>query len=97
MNIRPNPSSTHQTESTIRLVMDSPPYLGATVALFLSGLAASAAAPQIATFLVNELGASLRTADSFTSQASPRRLPDTWSAPDLIARGSDSACSDSAP
>ena len=41
---------------------NSPLYRGATVALFLSGLGASAAAPQITLFLVDDLHASLTTA-----------------------------------
>ncbi len=51
--------------SGIRLVWSSPLYRGATIALFLSGLGTSAAAPQIALFLVNDLGASLPTAGLF--------------------------------
>lgn len=48
--------------SALRVVFRSPLYRGATVALFLSGLGFSAAAPQIAQFLVNDLGASLTVA-----------------------------------
>ena len=40
-------------------------YRGATVALFLSGLGTSAAAPQITLFLVNDLHVSLTTAGLF--------------------------------
>jgi SET family sugar efflux transporter-like MFS transporter len=43
----------------------SPLYRGATVALFLSGLGTSAAAPQITLFLVNDLHVSLTTAGLF--------------------------------
>ena len=43
-------------------VLASPLYRGATIALFLSGLGMSAAAPQIALFLVNDLHVSLTTA-----------------------------------
>lgn len=50
------------TPSVIRTVWGSPLYRGATVALFLSGLGASAAAPQITLFLVNDLHVSLTTA-----------------------------------
>jgi SET family sugar efflux transporter-like MFS transporter len=46
----------------VRAVLASPLYRGATIALFLSGLGTSAAAPQIALFLVNDLHASLTTA-----------------------------------
>jgi SET family sugar efflux transporter-like MFS transporter len=48
--------------SAVRSVWASPLYRGATVALFLSGLGTSAAAPQITLFLVNDLHASLTTA-----------------------------------
>ena len=48
--------------SAVRAVWDSPLYRGATVALFLSGLGASAAAPQITLFLVDDLHVSLTTA-----------------------------------
>ena len=48
--------------SAVRAVWNSPLYRGATVALFLSGLGVSAAAPQIALFLVDDLHASLSTA-----------------------------------
>jgi MFS transporter, SET family, sugar efflux transporter len=46
----------------MRVVWGSPLYRGATVALFLSGLGASAAAPQITLFLVDDLHVSLTTA-----------------------------------
>jgi SET family sugar efflux transporter-like MFS transporter len=42
--------------------MASPLYRGATIAMFLSGLGMLAAAPQMASFLVDELGASLPVA-----------------------------------
>lgn len=51
--------------SAIRSVWGSPLYRGATVALFLSGLGASAAAPQITLFLVDDLHVSLTTAGLF--------------------------------
>jgi SET family sugar efflux transporter-like MFS transporter len=51
--------------SALRLTLASPLYRGATIALFLSGLGFSAAAPQIASFLVNDLGASLTAAGLF--------------------------------
>jgi SET family sugar efflux transporter-like MFS transporter len=49
-------------DKALRLVLSTPLYRGATVALFLSGLGFSAAAPQIASFLVHQLGASLTVA-----------------------------------
>ena len=49
-------------ESAVRAVLASRLYRGATIALFLSGLGMSAAAPQIALFLVNDLHVSLTTA-----------------------------------
>jgi MFS transporter, SET family, sugar efflux transporter len=51
--------------SAARSVWDSPLYRGATLALFLSGLGTSAAAPQITLFLVNDLHVSLTTAGLF--------------------------------
>ncbi|QUQ65051.1 MFS transporter [Kutzneria sp. CA-103260] len=48
--------------SALRVTFASPLYRGATVALFLSGLGMSAAAPQIALFLVNDLHVPLTTA-----------------------------------
>jgi len=51
--------------SAARSVWASPLYRGATVALFLSGLGTSAAAPQITLFLVNDLHVSLTTAGLF--------------------------------
>lgn len=48
--------------SSVRQVMASPLFRGATVAVFLSGVGMSAAAPQIALFLVRDLDASLATA-----------------------------------
>ena len=53
------------TPSAARSVWASPLYRGATVTLFLSGLGASAAAPQITLFLVNDLHVSLTTAGLF--------------------------------
>ena len=54
-------------------MLSSPLYRGATIALFLSGLGFSAAAPQIASFLVKELDASLTVAGLFyfTSLTAP--------------------------
>ncbi|GAB1818671.1 MFS transporter [Herbidospora sp. RD11066] len=59
--------------STLHLTVASPLYRGATIALFLSGLGFSAAAPQIASFLVEDLGASLTAAGLFylTSLTAP--------------------------
>ena len=48
--------------SALRAVWGSPLYRGATLALVLSGLGASAAAPQITLFLVDDLHVSLTTA-----------------------------------
>ena len=49
----------------LRLTLASPLYRGATIAMFLSGLGFSAAAPQIARFLVDGLGGSLTAAGLF--------------------------------
>ncbi|GAA1378204.1 sugar efflux transporter [Catellatospora chokoriensis] len=49
----------------MRLTWASPLYRGAAVAMFLSGLGFSAAAPQIASFLVHDLGGSLTAAGLF--------------------------------
>jgi MFS transporter, SET family, sugar efflux transporter len=59
--------------SALRQVWASPLYRGATIALFLSGLGTSAAAPQIVLFLVKELGTPLPVAGLFylTSLAAP--------------------------
>jgi SET family sugar efflux transporter-like MFS transporter len=51
--------------SALRLTLASPLYRGATIAVFLSALGFSAAAPQIALFLVNNLHASLTAAGLF--------------------------------
>ncbi|MEV6284795.1 MFS transporter [Kribbella sp. NPDC051770] len=51
--------------SALRLTARTPLYRGATLAMFLSGLGFSAAAPQIASFLVKDLGASLTVAGLF--------------------------------
>ncbi len=60
-------------KTAVRLTLQSPLYRGATIAMFLSGLGFSAAAPQIASFLVNELHASLTTAGLYylTSLTAP--------------------------
>lgn len=59
--------------SALRLTLASPLYRGATISVFLSALGFSAAAPQIASFLVNDLGASLSAAGLFylTSLTAP--------------------------
>jgi SET family sugar efflux transporter-like MFS transporter len=57
----PSPTQT----SALRLTAASPLHRGATIAMFLSGLGMSAAAPQIALFLVRDLGASLTVAGLF--------------------------------
>jgi MFS transporter, SET family, sugar efflux transporter len=59
------PAEAAATPSAARSVCASPLYRGATVALFLSGLGTSAAAPQITLFLVNDLHVSLTTAGLF--------------------------------
>ncbi|MFL9958337.1 MFS transporter [Paraburkholderia nemoris] len=61
------------SQSALRQVAASKLFLGATIAMFLSGLGASAAAPQIVLFLAKELGASLPLAGFYylTSLAAP--------------------------
>jgi MFS transporter, SET family, sugar efflux transporter len=61
------------SKSALRQVAASRFFLGATIAMFLSGLGTSAAAPQIVLFLVKELGASLPLAGFYylTSLAAP--------------------------
>lgn len=61
------------SQSALRQVAGSRLFLGATIAMFLSGLGASAAAPQIVLFLAKELGASLPLAGFYylTSLAAP--------------------------
>ncbi|MFE4834553.1 MFS transporter [Arthrobacter sp. NPDC056691] len=51
-----------RSPSALRVVLATPLYRGATLALFFSGLGFSAAAPQIARFIVDELGGSLTVA-----------------------------------
>ncbi len=65
-------AATPQTPA-IQQVWASPLYRGATLALFLAGVGASAAAPQIVLFLVRELGAPLPVAGLYylTSLAGP--------------------------
>jgi SET family sugar efflux transporter-like MFS transporter len=52
-------SAPSRSSGTFKQVLSSPLYRGATIAMFLSGLGASAAAPQIVLFLVKELGTPL--------------------------------------
>ena len=61
------------SQSALRQVAGSRFFLAATIAMFLSGLGTSAAAPQIVPFLVKELGASLPLAGFYylTSLAAP--------------------------
>src|ERR1700722_11852379 len=61
------------SRSALRQVAVSRFFLGATIAMFLSGLGTSAAAPQIVLFLVKELGASLPLAGFYylTSLTAP--------------------------
>ena len=69
----PVTDSTTESESTLQVILKNPLYRGATIGLFLSGIGGAAATPQIASFLVNELDASLRTAGLFylTSLTAP--------------------------
>jgi MFS transporter, SET family, sugar efflux transporter len=57
-----SPADTEANPSAIRATLASPLYRGATIAMLLSGLGTSAAAPQIALFLVNDFHVSLTTA-----------------------------------
>jgi SET family sugar efflux transporter-like MFS transporter len=57
-----NVSRAEAEPSALRIVFKHPLYRASTLALFLSGLGVSAAAPLIASFLVTELGASLTVA-----------------------------------
>lgn len=58
-------ASDDRSPTALRLTLAHPFYRGATLAMFLSGLGFSAAAPQIASFLVTELSASLTVAGLF--------------------------------
>lgn len=60
-------------QSALRLTLRTPFYRAATIAMLLAGLGQSAAAPQIASFLVRELDASLTVAGLFylTSLTAP--------------------------
>jgi MFS transporter, SET family, sugar efflux transporter len=49
-------SSSLKSSSALQQVLSSPLYRGATVAMFLSGVGTSAAAPQIVFLLVKDLG-----------------------------------------
>lgn len=51
--------------SSVRAVIGSPLYRGATVSLFIAGIGMSASAPQIARYLVEDLGASLPVAGMY--------------------------------
>ncbi|OLL31504.1 MFS transporter [Burkholderia sp. SRS-W-2-2016] len=66
-------ADTRARRSALRQVAASRLFLGSTIAMFLSGLGTSAAAPQIVLFLVKELGASLPLAGLYylTSLAAP--------------------------
>jgi SET family sugar efflux transporter-like MFS transporter len=59
--------------SAIHAILRSPLYRGGAIALFLSGLGTSAAAPQITLFLINDLHVSLSTAGLYylTSLTAP--------------------------
>jgi SET family sugar efflux transporter-like MFS transporter len=69
----PQPEGVPRSKSALSTVWTSPLYRGATIALFLSGIGTSAAAPQITLFLVNDLHVSLTTAGLFylTSLTAP--------------------------
>ena len=58
-------ASTVARSSALKRTLRTPFYRAAALAMFLSGLGFSAAAPQIASFLVNDLGASLPVAGLF--------------------------------
>jgi SET family sugar efflux transporter-like MFS transporter len=66
-------SSQVRPDSAVREVLASPLFRGATLAMFLSGLGTSAAAPQIVLFLSRELGTPLPVAGLYylTSIAAP--------------------------
>lgn len=66
-------ASSSRPVSALRQVWADPLYRGATIAMFLSGLGTSAAAPQVVLFLVSDLGLSLSAAGLFylTSLAAP--------------------------
>jgi SET family sugar efflux transporter-like MFS transporter len=71
-----NPESaltTAERPSAIRAIWRSPLYRGGLIALFLSGLGTSAAAPQITLFLINDLHVPLSTAGLYylTSLTAP--------------------------
>ncbi|GAB2541321.1 MFS transporter [Brachybacterium huguangmaarense] len=61
----PAASPAEPTGGAVGLTLSTPLYRGATIAMLLSGLGYSAAAPQIASFLVRDLDASLTTAGLF--------------------------------
>lgn len=65
--------SSKQSASPVRQVLASPLYRGATLAMLLSGIGTSAAAPQIVLFLARELGTPLPIAGLFylTSLSAP--------------------------
>jgi SET family sugar efflux transporter-like MFS transporter len=65
--------TTIERPSAIRAIWRSPLYRGGAIALFLSGLGTSAAAPQITLFLINELHVPLSTAGLYylTSLTAP--------------------------
>ncbi|WP_243061805.1 MFS transporter [Humibacter sp. RRB41] len=58
----PAAPTTQKKQSSFVTTMSSPMFRGATIAVFISSLGVSAAAPQIASFLVNDLHASLTVA-----------------------------------
>ncbi|MCA9833281.1 MAG: MFS transporter [Thermomicrobiales bacterium] len=60
-------------ENALRLILHTPLYRGAVVSLFISGIGGAAITPQISSFLVNEMGASLSVAGMYylTSLTAP--------------------------
>lgn len=58
----PAATTSQKKQSSFVTTMSSPMFRGATIAVFISSLGVSAAAPQIASFLVNDLHASLTVA-----------------------------------
>ena len=71
---RPTPavSASAPSQSTaLQLILRTPLYRGIALAMLISGLGYSAAAPQIASFLVNELGASLTVAGRYDLTSLP--------------------------
>lgn len=60
-------------ESALQLILQTPLYRGAVISLFISGIGGAAISPQVSSFLVNEMGASLSVAGMYylTSLTAP--------------------------